>query len=492
MMIINKDEFKRECKEFLSKFSLYSLRSYARDIGVVNPTKDKKKNVLIEEILLVLSGEIMPQAPSSLGAPVKNNLVDPKIQEGIEYIRRRHSGDESSLEFVTKMRELKENPYMFTVNDPSAADWGENGEPEVFTGQLETVDGVSILLPLDAIDTPTKIVVPVEMIRAYDLRKGDVISGYAIKKSNVFLLTRILTVNEIKLESLRRSKFDTATACYPREKINFLTKNATGLFTEKLLQWLLPIGKGQRGVITASPKSGKSTLLAEIAAVVTKANKNLHVMTLLTDQAPEAITHYRKIVGTDNLVYTTYEDTPERQVFVANFILNRAKRYAESGKDVLLLVDSFNALSRAYNDTDESVGGKVLTAGLESKTVQYLKRYLGAARCLEKSGSLTVLGTMSMDTGNPADDLLKAELSAISNLEIVLSEDLAKRRIYPPIDLLKTRGKSTSLMVAQEEAKFSDLIVGTYLPTFGYEALKNLLEESVSLADAENNASAKK
>ena len=115
MMIINKDEFKRECKEFLSKFSLYSLRSYARDIGVVNPTKDKKKNVLIEEILLVLSGEVMPQAPSALGAPVKNNLVDPKIQEGIDYIRRRHSGDESSLEFVTKMRELKENPYMFTV-----------------------------------------------------------------------------------------------------------------------------------------------------------------------------------------------------------------------------------------------------------------------------------------------------------------------------------------------------------------------------------------
>ncbi|MBQ4053542.1 MAG: hypothetical protein IJD33_04310, partial [Clostridia bacterium] len=253
-----------------------------------------------------------------------------------------------------------------------------------------------------------------------------------------------------------------------------------------------PIGKGHRGIIAASPKSGKSTLLTEIAAVAAKANKNLHVMTLLTDQAPEAIGQYRKIVGTDNLVYTTYEDTPERQVFVANFILNRAKRYAESGKDVLLFVDSFNALSRAYNDTDESAGGKVLAGGLENKTVQYLKRYFGAARCLEKSGSLTILGTMSMDTGNPADDLLKAELSAVSNLEIVLSDDLAKRRIYPPIDLLKTRGKSTSLMVAKEEERFRDLIVGTYLPSFGYEALKNLLDESVSLADAENKASAER
>ena len=241
------------------------------------------------------------------------------------------------------------------------------------------------------------------------------------------------------MDTFTRIRFEEGNARYPREKIAFVSQEQSAGVTEKYFDWLFPIGKGQRACVIAPPKSGKTTLLQTLAKAAKANNSGLTVLGLLVDHSPETVNAFRSVLSTDNLVYTTYEETPERQVYAAEFMLKRAKRFVEHGKDVLLVVDSLSALARAFNDTELSSGGKRLPSGLESKTVQYIKRFLGAARCLEEGGSLTILGALSCDTGNPADELICSELSAVANWEIYLDSELAKRRIYPAVVPAKQR-----------------------------------------------------
>ena len=488
-MIVNINEFKYACKEFLSGFPINALRSYGREIGVDKPTKDKKKNVLIEEIVLVLSGEVAPQPPSKLGAPVKNDFVDPKLKDGIARICAQYTIKQDTT-FIDRMREIKENPYTFVVADPDAEKLSVLATTEIYEGQLETISGVSVLIPLDCMDDEAKVILTEEMVKAHNLRTGDVIRCYAERHQNAVVAIKVLSVNGIKNLPSERAQFELNQVIYPFEKINFMEEDSTNTLLAKILQWMVVVGKGQRGLLVAPPKSGKSRMLLDIANIVKRVDKSVVVLSLLTGQSPEEVTYYRNSVGYEGFVYSTYEDTPERQMFVAEFILKRAKRYAESGKHVLLLVDSLNALARAFNDTDASAGGKLLAGGLEGKTVQYLKRYFGTARCLVSNGSLTILGALSVDTGNPADDILKAELTAISNLEIVLSEDLARRRVYPAIDILKSMGKGTSHVSGFRDDIINEILRSDYLFHFDIESLHQLLVDSNTFEEVEEKAMA--
>ncbi len=489
----NFTEFKYACKEFLGGLALNTLRAYGRKIGVDNPTKDKTKGVLIADIVAVLAGEIAPKPRSNRGAPVKNDFVDPKVEEYVQTLRvlygvpsPQESGD--VFDFDARLKKVKETPFVLTVEDPNAKELEKDGIREIFKGQLETLNNVSMLLPLDCSDPAVKIIISVDLIRAHDLREGDVITCYCEKRQNALVATSILTVNDLVLGTFRRNKFDECMAVEPQKRMHFYSGKENGRVLPKFFEWILPFGRGQRGLVLAPPKSGTSTLLLEMAQVAIKENKQLKVLTLLVDQSPESIIQFRKFIKADNLLYTTYEDEPSRQVFVADFLLKRAKRYAENGKDVLLIVDSFNALSRAFNDTEQSVGGKVLAGGLESKTLQYLKRYLGAARCLDKGGSITILGALATDTGNPADDLLKSELSTVANLEIYLDEELAKRRIYPALDVSSCGGKYTDKLVGFRQSSFNVFIHSEYLPKYGAPKLFELLSDSPDFDRLEQQA----
>lgn len=477
-MVYNTLEFKYACKEFLAGFGLNALRSYAREIGVSKPTKDKKKDVLIDAIVAVLVGEILPQAPSLLGAPVKNDFVDPKIPEGIKrlhMISAANAVNDDGYGYKNAVQQIKENPRVLSVADPNAEALKNKSVEELYRGQLETLNNVPMILPLNCTDSEKKVVISVEKIRAYDLREGDLITCYAEKRNNILVATTILTINDYVVDTFKRTDFDNGAVCYPKKKITFYN-DGKGSLSGKFLQWLFPVGRGQRGLILAPPKTGKTKLLADIYTTATMHNPDMYVFTLLVDQAPESVANFRKMYGNENLLYTTYEEDAERQVFVAEFILKRAKRLVECGRDVLLLVDSLNSLSRAYNDTPASAGGKVLAGGLESKTLQYIKRYFGTARCFENGGSLTILGTLCTDTGNPADDLLKSELTSIANQEIHLSDDLAKECLYPAFDLSKIRQKSDSSFTTAEEEKFAKLIRTQYLSTFGWEGVLELFQ----------------
>ena len=487
---MNTIEFKYACKKFLEGFSLDKLQAYGREIGVDKPTKGKKKQALIEEIVAVLVGEVAPQPPSLRGAPVKNDFVDPKIHEGIKRLRiisTVNAENDDVYDIKARLRELKENPHVLSVEDPNAEKLKQKSEREMYRGQLETLNNVSMLLPLNCRDSDKRVIISIDTIRAYDLREGDLVTCYAEKRQTVLVATVILSVNDYVVDTFKRGDFEEKAVCDPHEQITFYNQEQ-GATSRKMLQWLVPIGLGQRGLILAPPKAGKTTLLTDMHTAATAHNSGVWVFSLLIDQSPETVAHCRKIYGKENLVYTTYEDEPERQVFVADFILRRAKRMAECGRNVVLLVDSFNALARAYNDTDASGGGKVLVGGMESKTIQYLKRYLGAARCFENGGSLTIIGSLGIDTGNPADDLLKSELMPIANLELYLSEDLAKKRLFPAFDLSKTRGKLENALEGTKEDQLGRFIRNQYLPTFGWEGVLELFEGHTQLRLLEKTA----
>ena len=488
-MLKNVEEFKCKCREYLSTLSLDTLRVIGRKVNVHAPTQNKNKPVLIELILGVLAGEILPAPRSNRGKPVIDDYIKPEILNDLKDIYESHvvapEKEIEEVDIITRLKEVKENPHILKVESPNAHDFENRTLPEVYRGQLETLQGVSRLLPLDCIDNGEKIIVSIETIRAYGLREGDVVSCHVKKSNNAFVVTEILTINELVVDSFKRVDFDTTEVYFPEKRINFYGEGQD-FVGAKYLQWLLPVGKGQRGLIVAPPKAGKSSLLAELAQEASKLNNGMRVFTLFVDQSPENIGRYRKATGGETFVYTSYEDEPDRQVFVADFILKRAKRYAECGLDVLLVVESFDALAPAFNDTDASLGGKTLPGGLESKTVHYLKRYFGAARSLENSGSLTILGTLSIDTGNPMDEILKSELSTIGNLQISLSDELAKRRVYPAIDVAHTQSNQNNFH-EKDEVDLDIFLRNEFLPKFGTEKLLSLLKESSTLEELKKN-----
>ncbi|MBQ7879611.1 MAG: hypothetical protein IJ317_03075 [Clostridia bacterium] len=477
------EKFEEECRVSLSPYGIDQLRAYGRSIGVDKPTK-KKRRELIDEIIGVLSGRLTPIERSLRGAPVKSDFVDPKIPEEIEKIRvRAKSGFPQSQRSILINRNIAQeiadfqarNKQMLVFNDPNA-----EIKLSQRCGQLTTLDGVSYLLPLNCRDNGEKVVMPVEFIREYDLKEGDVISCHVEKGKNVFVVVKLLSINQCDLNEYRRSgDFDEMAASYPKRSMRFYHPSCNDSIAAKYIDWLFAIGRGHRCRIVSPPKAGKTELICELVKSASAANPDVDVYVLLVEQSPETISRFRKLIKEDHLVYSTYDDSPERQVFTADFLLKRAKRAAECGGNVLLFVDSFNALARAFNDTAASSGGKMLACGLESKTVQYVKKYFGCARNLEKGGSVTIIGAVSCDSGSPADDHIAKELSTVANAEISLRESIAVQKIYPAVDL--TRSATWNGVEKFEKAEeLRAAIIERYLPRMGEKALREALDESFS------------
>ena len=488
--------FKDHCNRYLSTLGLALLRSYGRHIGVAQAT-EKKKQVLIDCIISILVGETAAIPRSKRGAPVRDDGFNPRyINEEIDMIRRKcieavqgegaaspriERGNPEPVSMRIDGLPIKEDPRLIRVEDCNAGKHNmfRQYERSIYKGQLTTINRVSYLFPTNCRDTGEKIIVPVELIHAYDLHEGDVITCHAKQSQLALIAEDVLTINDLVPNPERkRIHFDEEDACYPVQRITFYDKDKMSSVTMKYLQWLIPIGRGHRGCIHSTPKAGKTKLLLDIAEAALVLNPYVRVLALLIDQSPETVSQFRKVLPTEQFLYTTYEDAPERQVFVADFLLQRAKSLADSGHDVLVLVDSFNALAHAYNDTDASVGGRTFACGIESKTIHYLKKYFGCARCLEKGGSITMIGALSEGTGNAADDLISAELSAVENLHIQLSDELAVKHIYPTIDLMQTHVKQEEQLISKKETEFTRNFRSQYLAKIGEEGLREILSQS--------------
>ncbi len=491
--MIEKDveRFKTEGRLFLNTKGLASLRSYAREIGVDSPTKDKNKPELIECILAVLTGETLAIEKSKRGAPVKSDVIDPTMPKEMERLCALYlegatasKSEESEYpktdipiyDFAEEMKKLREKNKGYYFSD-SYLENGFEATIEEYVGQLATINSVPLLLPLDCIDSNEKVIISIEFIRQYDLREGDVVSCYVRKRKGIFVAVRIIKINGIPGEELRRIRFDEGMVTYPDEPLCFYQDGNYSKIEHKFFDWISPIYRGQRALITGAPKSGKTKILQELALSAHALNEYVRVFVLLVDQSLETVNAFRKSLPKDRLVYTTYEEEADRQVFAAKFLLNRAKRFVESGRDVVLVVDSLNALARAFNDTEESAGGKMLPCGLESKTVHFIKKYFGAGRRMERGGSLTIIGGVSTATGNPADEYLASELATLSNLKVTLSDSMAVKRSYPALDPCKIQREGNE--TGTKEKFLRDKI----LPAYSEEDLRKKLEGALSYKD---------
>jgi hypothetical protein len=479
------EELKQAYTEYLSTLSIGSLRSVGRHVGV-NQSTLKKKGALVKDIVEILIGNVPPAAKTNRGAPVKDAYIDPKIFSKLDEIKFLYlSGiteddTEANIPEAAEKQEVADNVIDF--RSPEYEPQQGYFEQEVYTGQLETINGVSSLFPLNGRDASVeKIIVTVSEIKKHDLRDGDIVVCHAEKRHAALVATEILSVNSLPVGEDKRSRFELSEVCYPDQRISFYLEksNSSAL---KYIDWLIPLGKGQRGVVTSSPKAGKTMLLKEVAKAVSEEHPDIRLLVLLTEQSPEAVGEFKKIVPKADFIYTTYDDESETHVFAADFLLKRAKRFAEMGMDVLMLVDSLTALAHAYNETEESSGGKTLSCGLESKTLHYIKKFFGSARCLAQGGSLAILGTLSVDTGNPMDDILAGELLGAANSEIRLSDMLVAKNVFPAIDVAHSQTKRSDLLLTPEELKCETFIRNRYLSTFEAEDLAQLIEKSTSSA----------
>jgi len=290
-------------------------------------------------------------------------------------------------------------------------------------------------------------------IRKFLLRPGDVVGGQARPpKDNerYFGLLKVEKVNGEEAEkTLNRPRFDDLIPIYPKEKIKLETGKLP--LSTRIIDLLSPIGRGQRGLIVSPPKAGKTTILKEIANGITTNYKNIHLMAALIGERPEEVTDIQRNIKGE-VIASNFDESPEHQTRVAEIALDRAKRLVEMGRDVVILLDSITRLARAYNLCMPS-SGRTLSGGFDPAALYPAKKFLGAARCFENSGSLTIIGTCLIDTGSRMDDLIYEEFKGTGNMELHLNRDLANKRIFPAIDVTLSGTRQEQILLDEETLK---------------------------------------
>ena len=319
-------------------------------------------------------------------------------------------------------------------------------------GILEILpDGYGFLRPGGYFPSDDDIYISPSQIRKFDLRTGDMVSGlvrHPQMGSKYFALMRVDSVNDDKPEySPQRSHFEGLTPLYPDER---LTLGSTGgPLSMRMIDLIAPLGKGQRGLILAPPKAGKTILLKNIANSISKNYPEVTLIILLIDERPEEVTDIERSVQAE-VVSSTFDELPENHIRVSDIVLERAKRLVESKKDVVILLDSITRLARA-NNLVIPPSGRTLSGGLDPMALHKPKRFFGAARKVEEGGSLTILATALIETGSRMDDIIFEEFKGTGNMELVLDRKLAERRLFPAIDLKRSGTRREDLLLSKEE-----------------------------------------
>jgi len=298
---------------------------------------------------------------------------------------------------------------------------------------------------------PDDIYISPSQIKRFSLRTGDTVTGQIRPpKDNerFFALLRVEAVNMEAPDKIReRMLFDTLTPLYPEEKIDLEVNRRD--YSMRIMNLLTPIGKGQRGLIVAQPRTGKTILLQKIANSVTTNHSEVELMVLLIDERPEEVTDMERSVNAE-VISSTFDEPAERHVQVADMVLEKAKRLVENKKDVVILLDSITRLARAHN-TVVPHSGKILSGGVDSNALHKPKRFFGAARNVEEGGSLTIIATALIDTGSRMDEVIFEEFKGTGNMELVLDRRLTDRRIFPSIELNKSGTRKEELLLSREE-----------------------------------------
>ena len=324
----------------------------------------------------------------------------------------------------------------------------------ITTGFLEVLpDGFGFIRNANYLSDPHDVYVSQSQIYKFKLKTGDFITGVVRepKASEKFRsLLHIQKINHYDLETaMKRKSFESLTPIFPNEKISV---GKSGKIAMRMIDLLAPIGKGQRGIIVSPPKAGKTTLLKDIALAVKENNKDIHILILLIDERPEEVTDIKEAVEGDNVevLYSTFDETPDRHKKVSEMVIERAKRLVEHGQDVMILLDSITRLTRSYNLIC-SPSGRTLSGGLDPNCLYMPKRFFGAARNIEEGGSLTVLATALVETGSKMDDVIFEEFKGTGNMELVLDRKMSEKRIFPAVNMAKSGTRREELLLSKDE-----------------------------------------
>lgn len=418
--------------EQLNEKSIFEIRELAKECGVSSPTKSKKSE-LIDIILKIQSGEMMPPQAPPRGRPRKEE--QPEQQE---VVKRPIFVPVSPKIQPTSERTLRDKP------DPA---------DQIREGYLEiNPDGYGFLRVKTGEFNEMDAYVSNQKIKQYNLRKADYVTASCriIQEGKPASVINILTINGENAGIVaKRPNFDDLTPIYPNERIRLECASRPREYATRCIDLVAPIGKGQRAMIVSPPKAGKTTLLKMIANSISENYPEIVLLVLLIDERPEEVTDMQRSIKGE-VIYSTFDEVPEHHTKTAEMLLDRAKRLVESGKDVVILMDSLTRLARAYNLTIPPTG-RSLSGGIDPGALHAPKRFFGSARNIENGGSLTIIATALVDTGSRMDDVIFEEFKGTGNMEIHLDRRLQEKRVFPAIDLAKSGTRKEELLLTPSE-----------------------------------------
>jgi len=416
--------------EELNQLSLTDLKNLAKEKGLKVSGKNKQDiiDMLLEEMNNKPKEEGLPNDDIYQNDPMNKSSLINKI-------------DSSARSF-----------------DPNAEIVTNNKDDFIVEGVLDVLaDGYGFLRGENYLSTPKDVYVSPVQIRRFRLQTGDMLKGIARTPKEGEKFPALIYVNSVNNDSpdvaIKRKSFDDLTPIFPNRRIKL---DLGEDYSMRIVDLIAPIGFGQRGMIVAAPKVGKTTMLKKLANAITAGHPNTELIVLLIDERPEEVTDMKRSIKGE-VISSTFDELPEHHAKVAEIVLERAKRLVEHKKDVVILLDSITRLARAYNLTVPS-SGKTLSGGFDPAALHKPKRFFGAARNIEEGGSITILATALVDTGSRMDDVIFEEFKGTGNMEVYLDRKLSERRIFPAIDINKSGTRRDDLLLSQKEYNFVNKI----------------------------------
>ena len=385
-----------------------------------------------------------------------------------------------------------ENASMLRTQDLTFAilkQLSKNDEVLIDEGVVEVLqDGFGFLRSPESnyLAGPDDIYVSPSQVRKFGLRTGDTVEGELRAPKDgerYFALSKVLKINFTDPENVRfRINFDNLTPLHPTEKIKMENDLDNKNMTSRIIDLICPQGKGQRGMIVAPPRTGKTVMLQNIAHAITQNNPEIYLIVLLIDERPEEVTEMSRTIKGE-VISSTFDEPAARHVQVAEMVIEKAKRLVEHKRDVVILLDSITRLARAYNTVVPS-SGKVLTGGVDANALQKPKRFFGAARNIEEGGSLTIIATALIDTGSRMDEVIFEEFKGTGNSEIILDRKVSDKRIFPAIDITKSGTRKEELLVGKDMLSKMWVLRRVLMPMGPVDAMEFLMEK---LKQSKNN-----
>lgn len=442
------------------EMSLAALKQYAKEEGIKGISALKKSD-LIERL----------KAEAEKKEGKKEEKKEIRQEHNREH-KKEHKKDHQKTKDEEKSQKL------------SDLDSGEKAD-----GILEVMqDGYGFIRCENYLPGENDVYVSPSQIRRFNLKTGDILRGSIRVKTQGEKFSALLYIDSINgyppYEAQKRKNFEDLTPIFPNERLSLETDDSS--VSMRMVDLLAPIGKGQRGMIVSPPKTGKTTLLKQIAKSISRNYKNIKLIVLLIDERPEEVTDIKETIEGPNVevIYSTFDELPEHHKRVSEMVLERAKRLVEHKEDVVILLDSITRLARAYNLTC-SPSGRTLSGGLDPAALYMPKKFFGAARNMREGGSLTILATALIDTGSRMDDVVFEEFKGTGNMELVLNRRLSEKRIFPAVDIAKSSTRRDDLLLTPEE---QEVVNALHKELSGSKA-EDILEQMLNLfRRTENNA----